>query len=27
MVIGPVDQLKMITREKDRLIAWASSAH
>ncbi|HJJ88698.1 MAG TPA: DUF2073 domain-containing protein [Methanocorpusculum sp.] len=26
MVIGPVDQLKMITREKDRLIAWASSA-
>jgi hypothetical protein len=26
MVIGPVDQLKMLTREKDRLIAWASSA-
>ena len=24
MVIGPVNQLKMITREKDRLIAWAS---
>lgn len=26
MVIGPVDQLKMLTREKDRLIAWASAA-
>ncbi|HJJ98702.1 MAG TPA: DUF2073 domain-containing protein [Methanocorpusculum sp.] len=26
MVIGPVDQLKMLTREKDRLIAWASTA-
>lgn len=26
MVIGPVDQLKMLSREKDRLIAWASSA-
>jgi len=25
MVIGPVDQLKMLTREKDRLIAWASA--
>ncbi|MDO5846666.1 MAG: DUF2073 domain-containing protein [Methanocorpusculum sp.] len=26
MVIGPVDQLKMLSREKDRLIAWASAA-
>lgn len=26
MVIGPVEQLKMLTREKDRLIAWASAA-
>ena len=26
MVIGPVDQLKMISREKDRLIEWASAA-
>jgi hypothetical protein len=26
MVIGPVDQLKMLAREKDRLIAWASAA-
>lgn len=26
MVIGPVDQLKMLSREKDRLIAWISSA-
>jgi len=25
MVIGPVDQLKMLTKEKDRLIAWASA--
>ena len=26
MVIGPVDQLKIFSREKDRLIAWASAA-
>lgn len=26
MVIGPVDQLKMLSKEKDRLIAWASAA-
>ena len=25
MVIGPVEQLKMLTRDKDRLIAWASA--
>jgi len=24
MVIGPVDQLKMISREKDRLVGWVS---
>ncbi|MDR3102248.1 MAG: DUF2073 domain-containing protein [Methanocalculaceae archaeon] len=26
MVIGPVEQLKLLAREKDRLIAWASAA-
>lgn len=25
MVIGPVDQLKMLAKEKDRLVAWASA--
>ena len=27
MVIGPVDQLKMISREKDRLIGWISPSN
>lgn len=26
MVIGPVDQLKMLSKEKDRLITWVSAA-